>query len=385
MMKKKLIRVTTIPLSLEKLLGGQMSFMKDFYKVKAVSSDKEKLEEVGKIEGVETHWIDLTRKITPIKDILAVWKMYNFLKKEKPHFIHSHTPKAGMVSMLAGKLAGVPNRLHTVAGLPLLESTGVKRIVLNIVEKITYSCASKVYPNSNALKNIIIANNLAKQNKLKVIGHGSSNGINLDYFNPENFTVQQIDTLKKQIGIKAGQFVYIFVGRIVKDKGINELIESFIKVNLENPNTKLLLVGPFESDLDPIKPENVIKIKENKNIIEVGYVNDVRPYFLISDLLVFPSYREGFPNVVMQAAAMGLPCIVSNINGCNEIIQQNSNGLIVPVKDVENLTLKMKELLLNEALYLKLKTNTRESIKDRYEQKFIWHEILNEYKQLDNV
>ncbi|AEH00890.1 glycosyltransferase family 4 protein [Lacinutrix sp. 5H-3-7-4] len=384
-MKKKLIRVTTIPLSLEKLLGGQMSFMKDFYKVKAVSSDKEKLEEVGKIEGVETHWIDLTRKITPIKDILAVWKMYNFLKKEKPHFIHSHTPKAGMVSMLAGKLAGVPNRLHTVAGLPLLESTGVKRIVLNIVEKITYSCASKVYPNSNALKNIIIANNLAKQNKLKVIGHGSSNGINLDYFNPENFTVQQIDTLKKQIGIKAGQFVYIFVGRIVKDKGINELIESFIKVNLENPNTKLLLVGPFESDLDPIKPENVIKIKENKNIIEVGYVNDVRPYFLISDLLVFPSYREGFPNVVMQAAAMGLPCIVSNINGCNEIIQQNSNGLIVPVKDVENLTLKMKELLLNEALYLKLKTNTRESIKDRYEQKFIWHEILNEYKQLDNV
>ena len=155
-MKKKIIRVTTIPLSLEKLLGGQMAFMKAFYEVKAVSSDKEKLKEVGINEGVDTYYIELTRKITPLKDLLAVWKMYVFLKKEKPFIVHSHTPKAGLVSMLAAKLAGVPNRLHTVAGLPLLESTGLKRVVLDFVEKLTYMCATKVYPNSNALKNIII-------------------------------------------------------------------------------------------------------------------------------------------------------------------------------------------------------------------------------------
>lgn len=384
-MKKKLTRVTTIPLSLEKLLGGQMSFMKDFYKVKAVSSDNDKLQEVGKVEGVETYWIDLTRKITPIKDILAVWKMYNFLKKEKPFIIHSHTPKAGMVSMLAAKLAGVPNRLHTVAGLPLLETSGLKRIVLDIVEKLTYLCATKVYPNSNALKKIIIDNKLVKEDKLKVIGYGSSNGINLDYFNSKNFTPEDSENLKNKLGITKKDFVYIFVGRIVRDKGINELVESFIQVQKTHPNTKLLLVGPFESDLDPIKLENLKEIKENINIIEVGYVNDVRPYFLISNLLVFPSYREGFPNVVMQAAAMGLPCIVSDINGCNEIIQQNINGIIIPVKDVLNLTIKMKELLLNESLYLKLKNQARESVEDRYEQKFIWQEILKEYKQLDNV
>lgn len=362
-----------------------MSFMKDFYKVKAVSSDKDKLQEVGKAEGVETHWIDLTRKITPIKDILAVWKMYNFLKKEKPFIIHSHTPKAGMVSMLAAKLAGVPNRLHTVAGLPLLETSGLKRIVLDIVEKLTYLCATKVYPNSNALKKIIIDNKLVKENKLKVIGYGSSNGINLDYFNSKNFTPEDNENLKNKLGISKKDFVYIFVGRIVRDKGINELVESFIQVQKTHPNTKLLLVGAFESDLDPLKLENLKEIKENINIIEVGYVNDVRPYFLISNLLVFPSYREGFPNVVMQSAAMGLPCIVSDINGCNEIIQQNINGIIVPVKDVLNLTIKMKELLLNEALYLQLKNQARESIENRYEQKFIWQEILNEYKQLDNV
>jgi len=384
-MKKKIIRVTTIPLSLEKLLGGQMSYMKTFYNVIAVSSDKEKLEEVGVAEGVDTYYIQLTRKITPIKDLVAVWKMYTFLKKEKPFIIHSHTPKAGLVSMLAAKLAGVPNRLHTVAGLPLLESTGLKRVVLDFVEKLTYKCATKVYPNSNALKNIIIDNKLAKQNKLKVIGYGSSNGINLDYFNPKNFTAEDVLTLKKQLGIKSENYVYIFVGRIVKDKGINEVIESFVQVNLENPNTKLVLVGPFEADLDPIKPENFKEIKNNKNIIEIGYVNDVRPYFLIANTLVFPSYREGFPNVVMQAGAMGLPSIVSNINGCNEIIEDKKNGLIIPVKDAVSLTASMKELLLNQDLYLKLKENSRVSIQDRYEQNFIWQEILKEYKQLEDV
>jgi len=384
-MKKKIIRVTTIPLSLEKLLGGQLSYMKTFYNVIAVSSDKEKLEEVGVAEGVDTYYIQLTRKITPIKDLVAVWKMYTFLKKEKPFIIHSHTPKAGLVSMLAAKLAGVPNRLHTVAGLPLLESTGLKRVVLDFVEKLTYKCATKVYPNSNALKNIIIDNKLAKQNKLKVIGYGSSNGINLDYFNPKNFTAEDVLTLKKQLGIKSENYVYIFVGRIVKDKGINEVIESFVQVNLENPNTKLVLVGPFEADLDPIKPENFKEIKNNKNIIEIGYVNDVRPYFLIANTLVFPSYREGFPNVVMQAGAMGLPSIVSNINGCNEIIEDKKNGLIIPVKDAVSLTASMKELLLNQDLYLKLKENSRVSIQDRYEQNFIWQEILKEYKQLEDV
>ena len=382
-MKKKLIRVTTIPLSLEKLLGGQMSFMKDFYHVIAVSSDNNYLKKVGKEEGVDTYCIDLTRKITPIKDLLAVWKMYKFLKKEKPFIVHSHTPKAGLISMLAAWLANVPNRLHTVAGLPLLETKGVKRLVLDIVEKLTYKYATKVYPNSNALKKIIIENKLTKEAKLKVIGYGSSNGINLEHFNPNKVTSNQIEANKKEIGIQEQDFVFIFVGRIVKDKGINELIQAFVQINEEFKNTKLLLVGTFEADLDPIKPQNFKLIKENNNIIEVGYVNDVRPYFLMSNALVFPSYREGFPNVVLQAGAMGLPSIVSNINGCNEIIEENINGVIVPVKNVKELTNKMKEILIKNDFYLQLKKITRLSIENRFEQHFIWQEILKEYKKLD--
>ncbi|WP_338034472.1 glycosyltransferase family 4 protein [Lacinutrix algicola] len=383
--EKKIIRVTTIPLSLEKLLGGQMSFMKEFYEVKAVSSDNNYLQKVAQQEGVEAYHINLTRKITPFKDLVAVWRMYRFLKKEKPFIIHSHTPKAGLVSMLAAKLARVPNRLHTVAGLPLLESTGAKRTLLDVVEKLTYKCATKVYPNSNALKNIIVNNKLAKNTKLKVIGHGSSNGINLDYFNSKHFSIKEIEKLKSKLEISENDFIYIFVGRIVKDKGINELVESFVEINKDNHHAKLLLVGPFETDLDPIKAHNFKEIKENNNIIEVGFVNDVRPYFLASNVLVFPSYREGFPNVVLQAGAMGLPSIVSNINGCNEIIEENKNGVIVPVKNVFELTNKMKEFLLSEAFYLKLKKQARSSVENRYDQTYIWEEILKEYKELENV
>lgn len=384
-MKKKLIRVTTIPLSLEKLLEGQMSFMNNYFEVTAVSSDKKKLEEVGDKEKVCVFYLELTRKITILKDLKAVFNFYKFLKKEKPFIVHSHTPKAGLVSMLASKLAGVPNRLHTVAGLPLLEATGFKRIILNKVEWLTYKCATKVYPNSFELKKIIIKENLAKEKKLKVIGYGSSNGINLEYFNSNKFLKEDITSKKTKLNIKQEDFVYIFVGRIVKDKGINELVESFKKINKKYNNTKLLLVGPFENDLDPISDKNQKEIKQNPNIIEVGYVEDVRPYFLMANVLVFPSYREGFPNVVMQAGAMGLPSIVSDINGCNEIIKNNINGIIVPVKNNTILQQSMEKLLLEKELYLKLKDNSRVQIESKYDQKFIWNEILEEYKNLDNV
>jgi len=384
-MKKKLIRVTTIPLSLEKLLGGQMSFMKSYFEVTAVSSDKTKLKDVGGKEKVSVFYLELTRKITIYKDLKAVFNFYKFLKKEKPFIVHSHTPKAGLVSMLASKLAGVPNRLHTVAGLPLLEATGFKRKILNIVEWLTYKCATKVYPNSFELQKIIIKEKLAPKYKLKVIGFGSSNGINLDHFNPTNFTKDEIENKKEQLGIKKEDFVYIFVGRIVNDKGINELVESFKEINKKQKTTKLLLVGPFENDLDPISEKNQKEINQNKNIIEVGYVEDVRPYFLVANVLVFPSYREGFPNVVMQAGAMGLPSIVSNINGCNEIIKNNINGLIVPTKNKIVLQKYMEKLLLERSLYQELQENAREQIESKYDQKFIWKELLKEYKNLDNV
>lgn len=379
--KSKIIRITTVPISLNKLLEGQLRFMKGYYEVLAVSAGPiGELEAVGRREGVATREVAMTRSITPLKDIKAVWQLYRLFKKEKPSIVHTHTPKAGIVGMMAAWLAGVPNRLHTVAGLPLMEATGFKRTVLNFVEKTTYRFATKVYPNSKGLYDFIIDEDFTKPSKLSIIGNGSSNGINTDYFNPNLYSETDKISVREEWKIPQHHFLFIFVGRLVKDKGINELIAAFSKLSKSKDNISLLLVGPFENDLDPLWPETLTSINKNSNIYSVGYQNDVRPYFAMADALVFPSYREGFPNVVMQAGAMGLPSIVTDINGCNEIITQGVNGILIPSKKEEALYGAMKQLVTEPLLYSSLKSSAREIIVEKYNRKEVWEALLGEYR-----
>lgn len=382
MNKPKLVRVTTVPISLDKLLHGQLRFMSAYYEVIALSSDKEYLSRVGDREGVRTFPLEMSRKITPISDLLAVIKLFFFLRKEKPLIVHSHTPKAGLVTMIAANLARVPIRLHTVAGLPLMETTGIKRVILNLVEKLTYACATKIYPNSFGLKEIIVQEKFCASSKLKVLGNGSSNGIDIGYFDPELFTESQNLDLRQSLNIGTSDFVFIFVGRLVSDKGINEMVAAFASHQILHPQSKLLLVGDYEADLDPLTPKTLEAIQNNSAILTTGFQADVRPYFALANALIFPSYREGFPNVVMQAGAMGLPCIVTNINGCNEIINEGINGVIVSVKNTAGLLLSMNEFVENSQLFYQLQTTSRSMIATRYNQQVIWEAIKNEYDQL---
>jgi glycosyltransferase involved in cell wall biosynthesis len=379
-MPPKLIRITTIPLSLEKLLEGQLTFMSEHFEVTAIAAEQERLEKYGRNNGVETFHLEMTREITPAKDLKALFRLYRYFRKEKPVIVHTHTPKAGIVGMMAAKMAGVPVRLHTVAGMPLLETTGTKRKILEQVERLTYSLASKVYPNSEGLKKIILNHHFTKPEKLKVLGEGSSNGIDTQYFNPVDFTVEEKKDIRQSLKIPEDDLVFIFVGRLVKAKGINELVQAFRELASENKNISLLLVGPFEQELDPITDENFQEIKKHPKIFTTGYQVDVRPYFAAADVLVFPSYREGFPNVVMQAGAMGLPSIVTDINGCNEIIRDGENGIIIPVKDREALLLAMKKLANNINFRKQLTANSRAMITEKYERKVFWDLLLEEYR-----
>jgi glycosyltransferase involved in cell wall biosynthesis len=377
----KLFRITTVPISVEKLLGKQLTFMNQYYDVTAISSDKDYLERVGKELNIKTHTIEMTRKITPLQDLQSLWEMYRYLKKEKPEIVHSHTPKAGLIGMLAAKLARVKIRLHTVAGLPLMESTGTKRKVLNFVEKLTYSCATKVYPNSKGLYDFIIEEKLGNADKIKVIGNGSTNGIDVTHFDPALFSDEANQNLKKQLNISNNDFVFVFVGRLVKDKGINELITAFKALpHSATRSLKLLLVGPLEQDLDPLSQDVLTEIETNPDIISAGFQKDVRPYFAISNCLAFPSYREGFPNVVLQALAMDIPALVSDINGCNEIIQNHYNGLIFPAKDASSLRDSM-EKILNPEIYSQINKVSRISIM-KYKQEVIWELLKENYDTL---
>jgi len=320
----------------------------------------------------------MTRTISPLKDLAALFKLVRTLKRIKPHIVHTHTPKAGFLGMMAAWISRVPVRLHTVAGLPLMEERGLQRKILERIEKITYAFATKVYPNSKNLSAFIISNKLCSTEKIEVLGNGSSNGIDTEFFKLTPEISISSEQLKRKLNLDPGDFIFVFVGRMVKDKGIEELTRAFKKLKQKHSQIKMLLVGWFEPELDPLSQEAVNDIKSEKAILYVGFQQDIRPYLAISNALVFPSYREGFPNVPMQAGAAGLPSIVTDINGCNEIIEHEKNGLIIPVRDEHALYRAMARLITDESLYLRLKENARKMIVERYEQKHFWSLLYGE-------
>ena len=389
-----MIRITTVPQSLKLLFKGQLHYMSSHYEVVAIASEKAHqkevcLKDVEHQEQVRTIAVNMSRQIDVFRDVIALVTLFFVLKKEKPTIVHTHTPKAGLLGMLAAKFAGVPVRLHTVAGLPLVETQGFKRRLLELIEKITYSCAHKVYPNSKGQSNFIIDHKFTNPTKLKVLGNGSSNGIDTSFFDPKLYKDHHIKSLKEKYKIPKDDFLFIFIGRLVKDKGVNELIKSFVELSEKHTNISLLLVGKYEEHLNPLDKETHYQIFNHKKINHVGYQNDVRAFFYMSDCLVFPSYREGFPNVPMQGGAMGLPAIVSNINGCNEIITHQQNGLIVAVKNYKAIFDAMEKMYLDKKLFESCALNARKNILEKYDRNIIWKLLHKEYmffeEQLKNA
>lgn len=320
----------------------------------------------------------MSRAITPLQDLQSIWKLYRLLKKEKPHIIHSHTPKAGLIGMIAAYLARVPVRIHTVAGLPLMETQGVRRKVLIAVEKITYFFASRIFLNSVELEAFIKAEYYDRPDKAVLIANGSSNGIDVDFFKRTAALELQAAKIRADAQVSKNDKVAVFVGRITGDKGINELARSMKQL----AHVKLLLVGPMEPELDPLEQETVDEIENNPNIIWYGFQPDVRPYLMAADFLVFPSYREGFPNVPMQAGALGLPGIVTDINGCNEIVEEGVNGLIIPPKDGEALTRAIKKMLDEPQMLVSMRERARDKIVERFDRRVVWKAIEDEYARL---
>ena len=369
-------------MSLDYLLRGQLAFLQNNYEILAVSGNDEHLEAIADREGVKTITIEMQRNISPFKDLKSLWLLYLLFKKEKPLIVHSITPKAGLLTMMAGYFAGVPIRTHTFTGLIFPTRKGILQKLLIFLDKLLCYCATNIYPEGQGVKNDLIHYKITKK-QLKILANGNVNGINTAYFCRENFPTQQNEALKTSLGINPEDFVFVFVGRLVGDKGINELIQVFQKISSETATIKLLLVGPLESDLDPLQSETLLEMTVNNKIISVGFQKDVRPYLAIADALVFPSYREGFPNVVMQAGAMGLPSIVTNINGCNEIIIEGKNGTIIPVKDIDFLYQAMKKMIVDTDFRTQLQQNARPMIVSRYEQQIVWQAILSEYKNLE--
>lgn len=375
---KKLIIITTVPMSLATLVKGQAKYLSSYFDVKLVTSFSEKNQEISKAEGVELKSIDMTRQITIIKDLKALIELYKYFKNQKPDIVYTFTPKAGLLGMMASFLSRVPVRIHNVVGMPLMEATGKKFILLKFIERLTYFFSTNLFCNSFGLKKFI-NENLTKKD-VKVIAQGSINGVDTEFFKNTK-TLDEKELIRDKFKIDKKDFVITFVGRIVKDKGINELIEAFVALSKKYNNLKLLLVGDYEEHLNPIKNENKILIDSLDSIITVGFQNDIRDFLSITDLFVLPSYREGLPNSLIEAGSFGIPLLATNINGCNEIIDDGITGILVEKKSAKKLEEAIDKLLEDKELYNSIKLKVRDRIIEKYEQKYFWNELKNEIKK----
>ena len=369
----KLIRVTTVPETFLAFCSGLLRDLQEQegYEVVAISSPERRLQVVAEREGVRTIAVPMERQISLKNDLKSLWKMWRLLRREKPDLVHSMTPKAGLITMVAAWMARVPIRIHTFTGLVFPTSTGLKRHILMATDRLTCACATHVIPEGEGVKADLLNNHITKKD-LRVLGYGNIRGIDLEYYNPHLFDIKKDNT----------SFTFVLVGRLVGDKGVNELIEAFVRLNKDYPQTKLLLVGAEEQQLDPIRRDTKAIIEEHQSINAVGPQKDVRPFYAEADALVFPSYREGFPNVVIEAGAMGLPSIVTDINGSREIIIEGKNGTIVPSKDTEALYQAMKYFVENPDDVKRMAENARPLIASRYEQSYVRQCLKDFYREV---
>ena len=375
-MKKKSIRISTIPLSLDVLLQGQLRMLSEHYEVVGVSSPGEELDKVAQREGIRTIAVPMERKISPFKDLVSLFRLIRLFHREKPWMVHSLTPKAGLLAMTAAWICRVPVRIHMFTGLVFPTTTGLKQKILMATDSITCACATNVLPEGKGVKRDLEHFRITSK-PLQIIGNGNINGIDLEFFDRTPEVLEQAEKYRKEEVV-----TFCFVGRIVRDKGMNELVAAFQRLHQTYPNTRLVLVGPFEEKLDPVLPETRQAIEQHAAIEWMGWQNDIRPFLAASEVFVFPSYREGFPNVVLQAGAMGLPSIVTDINGSSEIITEGVNGSIIPSQNEEALY-KAMEKLLDTEVRRKLAQQARPQIANRYERKALWKELLKFYRSLE--
>lgn len=371
---KKIIRAVTVPGSLGFCRDIMIKMREKGYEMIAVSSPGEKLDELRDKDGFATYAVPMARHISLLGDIKSLFRMIKVFRKERPQMVHSLTPKAGLICMMAAWLTRVPVRVHMFTGLVWPTSKGLKRKILMATDWLTCACATHVIPEGQGVLNDLKNGHITKK-PMKVLGYGNVMGIDLERFDPSRFA----DVRKDE-----NTFTFIFVGRITGDKGINELVEAFVKLNEKHPDTRLVLVGRYESDLDPLKPETLQKIESCKAIDACGpkYGDDLLMEYMKADCFIMPSYREGFPNTVMEAGAMGLSSIVTDINGSREIVVDGENGLIVPPQTVQPLCDAMERMMDDKELREKMQKNARPMIASRFERSFVQRCLMEFYDEV---
>lgn len=386
-MSLKIIRTATLGTSLYTFCEGILSDLKKKgYEVVAISSPDTDFDALREREGVRTIAIPMERRIAPFKDFIALFRLIRVFIKEKPDMVHSMTPKAGLLCMIASWMARVPVRVHTFTGLVFPTAKGMTKRLLMTTDRLTCACATHVIPEGQGVMNDLKNNGITSK-PMKVLGYGNVMGVDMKRFSRRPEVMEKAALLQKE-----DVFSFVFVGRIVGDKGINELVQAFKELLAQDyiKRLRLVLVGRFEEDLDPISPDTKQMIESMSEIEAVGqqFGDNLLAWYAAGDCFVFPSYREGFPNTVLEAGALGLPSIVTDINGSREIIipyekdHQGATGLIVPSHDANALQKAMEWMITHNDERKLMSANARPSIESRFEQRFVRQCLFDFYDEI---
>lgn len=343
------------------------------YEMVAVTSPGSELDSLRTDDGFHCVAVPMKRHISPVSDIISLVRMIAVFIKEKPQVVHSMTPKAGLICMMAAWLTQVPVRIHTFTGLVWPTSTGIKRRLLMLTDWLTCACATHVIPEGQGVLHDLKSGGITRK-PMRVLGYGNVMGVDMEHFSPNRIKAEKDTSV----------FTFLFVGRIVGDKGINELVEAFVKLHHEHKATRLLLIGNYEQNLDPVSEATRRLIGSTDAICAPGAkrADQLVEAYASADCFVMPSYREGFPNTVLEAGAMGLPSIVTDINGSREIIEHGRNGIIVPPKDARALLQAMERMLTDTAMRCRMAQEARPMIASRFERGFVQQCQINFYQEI---
>lgn len=367
----KLLRITTIDLSLAKLLNGQMRFMKERgFDVTMISAETQFRDQVIENEKCSHIIVPMARQISLWQDIKCLWILTLKIRKLSPDIVHTHTSKAGLLGMLAAKIARVPIRIQTVAGTPPDADKGsLKKYIMYSTECITFWSATHIWPNSHSLKKFIIENNFTDLKKLEVIGYGSSNGISLEKYSKNNLKNEILVDIKSKIFNCEEKIYFLFVGRLLIDKGIVELIDAFQAIHKNNPESQLVLLGNFEIHRGRLPQNTLSAITSHPGITHVNWSEHVEYYMSLSDIVIHPSHREGFPGVLLQAGAMHTPILASDVIGNRDCVQHFETGYLFKSKESKSIQEAMQFAIDNPKKMRKFSENWHKIIIEKFEQK----------------
>ena len=362
------------------LMRGQLKFLREAgFEVAVAAAPGEELSAIARVEGAQAIEVPLIREIAPFRDFLALVRIFLILRRVRPTIINFGTPKAGLITGLAARLSGVPCRVYTLRGLRVETMTGVKRRLLLLSDWVACACAHQVVCVSESLRQKAVSLGIVELARTVVFGAGSSNGVDVSRFGPEEQRRKQAHELRARLGIPRAAPVVGFVGRFTRDKGMAELIEAFKLLRVRFPDVRLLMIGDFEEG-DLPADEIVKRIKTDLNINCTGFIDDAAPYYDVMDVLALPTYREGFPNVVLEAQAAGKPAVVSNATGAVDSVIDGLTGLIVPMGDSWALAAALAKLLEDASLASAMGENGRKRVIAEFQPIRIWSGLAHQYK-----